>query len=198
MSPAAADPYTAKAEQDASVDQKKSELQSIIKESKFAMLVSRDADGALHSRAMSPASHQGLVFSFIANRESGKFDELANDPNVNVSFSDPSSSDWASVAGKAKIVTDVDAIKKLWNPMLKSWFGAIDKEHNGEPGDDRIAIIEVIPSEIRYWLKTRTSIGQTFEVVKGAITGETAAPGVLRTIAGSELELARQVENKQV
>ncbi|GAA5871267.1 hypothetical protein JCM16303_000700 [Sporobolomyces ruberrimus] len=195
---ASADPYTAKAEKDASVDQKKSELQSIIKESKFAMLTSRDTDGALHSRAMSPASHQGLVFSFIANRESGKFDELANDPNVNVSFSDPSSTDWASVAGNAKINTDVEAIKKLWTPLLKSWFGAIDAERTGQPGDPRIAIIEVIPTEIRYWVKTRTSIGQTIEVVKGAITGETAAPGALRTINASELELARKVEDKQI
>lgn len=71
------------------------------------------------------------------------------------------------------------------------------------------------------WVKTRTSIGQTFEVVKGAITGETAAPGALRTITasevssfpivtrlsrfqsqltqtGSQLELARKVENKQI
>jgi general stress protein 26 len=112
------------------------------------MLTSRDTDGALHSRAMSPASHQGLVFSFIANRDSGKFDELANDPNVNVSFSDPSSSDWASVAGTAKVNTDVEAIKKLWTPLLKSWFGEIDKEHNGQPGDPRIAIIEVIPTEV--------------------------------------------------
>ncbi|GAA5910492.1 uncharacterized protein JCM6883_003027 [Sporobolomyces salmoneus] len=202
---APSDPYTAKAEQDASVDQKKSELQSIVKESKFAMLTSRDTDGALHSRAMSPASHQGLVFTFVANRESGKFDELANDPNVNVSFSDPSSSDWASVAGTAKINTDVEAIKKVWNPLLKSWFGEIDENHKvsfpineGEPGDERIALIEVVPTEIRYWLKTRTSIGQTFEVVKGALTGETAAPGALRTITASELELARKVENKQI
>ncbi|GAA5977119.1 hypothetical protein JCM5350_003225 [Sporobolomyces pararoseus] len=193
---APSDPYTA--EQDASVDQKKSELQSIIKESKFAMLTSRDSDGALHSRAMSPASHQGLVFTFVANRDSGKFDELANDSNVNVSFSDPSSTDWASVAGNAKINTDVEAIKKVWSPLLKSWFGSLDSTRTGEPGDPRIALIEVIPTEIRYWVKTRTSIGQTFEVVKGAITGETASPGNLRTINASELELARKVENKQI
>ncbi|GAA5825730.1 hypothetical protein JCM5353_005252 [Sporobolomyces roseus] len=195
---APADPYTAKASEDASLDQKKEELGKITKEAKFSMFTSRSSDGQLHSRAMSPASTQGLVYSFIANRESGKFDELSNDPNVNVSFSDPSSSDWASVAGTAKVNTNVEDIKKLWSPMLKSWFGAIDEKHNGEPGDDRIAIIEVIPTEIRYWLKTRTSLGQLAEVAKGAITGETAAPGALRTITASELELARKTANKQI
>jgi general stress protein 26 len=148
------DPYTAKAEQDASVEQKKSELESIIKESKFSMLTSRDSNGDLHSRAMSPASHQGLVFTFVANRDSGKFDELANDSNVNVSFSDPSSTDWASVAGNAKINTDVEAIKKVWSPLLKSWFGKIDSTKTGEPGDPRIALIEVIPTEVSYYYKT--------------------------------------------
>lgn len=60
----------------------------------------------MHSRAMSPASHQGLVFSFIANEDSGKFDELENDENVNISFSDSGSTDWASVAGKARVTKD--------------------------------------------------------------------------------------------
>lgn len=34
------------------------------------MLVTRSADGQLHSRAMAPASHKGLVFQFIANTDS--------------------------------------------------------------------------------------------------------------------------------
>jgi general stress protein 26 len=34
------------------------------------MLVTRSSDGLLHSRMMSPASHQGLVFQFIANTDS--------------------------------------------------------------------------------------------------------------------------------
>lgn len=125
------------------------ELRSIIKETKFGLLVSRNKDGHLHSRAMSPASHQGLVFSFIANEDSGKFDELDHDDHVNISFSDPSSTDWASVAGKARVTKDEKTIKELWNPLTKSWFGDLkDGVHTGEPGDPRIAIIQVVPDEV--------------------------------------------------
>lgn len=50
----------------------------------------------------------------------------------------------------------------------------------------------------KQWLKTRTSLGQLAEVAKGAITGETAAPGALRTITASEvcsfLSLFRRVQ----
>ncbi|GAA6048411.1 hypothetical protein JCM3770_003745 [Rhodotorula araucariae] len=191
------DPYTAKAEQDAPVSEKIEELRGIIKETKFGLLVSRSKDGHLHSRAMAPASHTGLVFQFIANEDSGKFDELQNDENVNISFQDPSSTDWASIAGKATVTKDEKTIKELWNPTIKSWFGDLkDGVRTGEPGDPRIAIIQVVPDEIRYWVKTRTSLGQTVEVLKGAVTGETAAPGHLRVINGSELQLARQVEGK--
>ncbi|BGP00160.1 hypothetical protein JCM10021v2_003840 [Rhodotorula toruloides] len=188
------DPYTAKAQDDASPQEKITELKNIIKETKFGMLVTRSADGQLHSRAMAPASHKGLVFQFIANTDSGKFDELDNDGNVNVSFADPSSTDWASVAGKASIVKDESTVKDLWNPTIKSWFGDLkDGVRTGEPGDPRIAVIQVIPSEIRYWVKTRTSLGQTVEVLKGAVTGETAAPGHLRVISGSDVRPALSV-----
>ncbi|GAA5826509.1 hypothetical protein JCM11251_002403 [Rhodosporidiobolus azoricus] len=187
------DPYTAKASSEASPQQKIDDVRKIIGEAKFAMLVTRSSDGSLHSRMMHPASHQGLVFQFIANTDSGKFDELENDDQVNISFADPSSTDWLSAAGKASVVKDVETIKKLWNPTVKSWFGDLkDGVRTGEPGDPRIAVIEVIPSEIRYWVKTRTSLGQAAEVLKGAITGETAAPGVLRVLGSSDLALARK------
>ncbi|GAA5878554.1 hypothetical protein JCM8547_008792 [Rhodosporidiobolus lusitaniae] len=193
------DPYTAKAASDASPQEKIDEVRGIIKEAKFAMLTTRAADGTLHSRMMSAASDKGLVFSFVANTDSGKFDELENDDHVNVSFSDPSSTDWASAAGTAKVVKDIETVKALWNPTIKSWFGDLkDGVRTGEPGDPRIAVIEVVPSEIRYWVKTRSGLGQAAEVLKGAITGETASPGHLRVLSGSDLSLARSVEAKQI
>ncbi|GAA5896352.1 hypothetical protein JCM6882_000993 [Rhodosporidiobolus microsporus] len=183
---APADPYTAKSSSEASPQQKC--VRKIISECKCGMLVTRASDGALHSRMMYPASHEGLVFQFVANLDSGKFDELENDDSVNISFADPSSTDWASVAGKASVVKDVETIKKLWNPTIKAWFGDLkDGVRTGEPGDPRIAVIQVVPAEIRYWVKTRTSLGQAAEVLKGAITGETAAPGVLRVLGSSDV-----------
>jgi hypothetical protein len=37
------------------------------------------------------------------------------------------------------------------------------------------------------WIKTKTSLTQAYEVAKGALTGETAAPGALRVINASDV-----------
>jgi general stress protein 26 len=84
------------------------------------MLTTRSPNGLLHSRAMSAAGTDGLVFSFIANTDSGKFDDLTHDEQVNISWSSPSSTNWASAAGKASVMKDAEHIKPLWNPMVKS------------------------------------------------------------------------------
>ncbi|SCV69960.1 BQ2448_1354 [Microbotryum intermedium] len=191
------DPYTAKAASDASPAEKVKELrEQVTNSSKFAMLTTRSKDGALHSRAMSPASDKGLVFVFIANNESGKFDDLDHDENVNISFSDPSTTNWASVSGTAKTISDPESIKPYWTSDLKGWFGDLGGEKNGSYTDPRVSAIEVQPSEINYWVATRTSIGQMLEVAKSALTGDTAAPGHLRTISGSDLEVAKSSEGK--
>ena len=133
------DPYTAKAQTDNLTPQQKVDgLHSIVKHVKTGMLTTRDANGFMHSRAMSPAGRKNfsssvssgaynLIFPsrtafsshqvdlvFIANRASHKFDELENDAHVNVSFYDEGSTSWASYCGTARITQDKDKIAKHW------------------------------------------------------------------------------------
>ena len=61
--------------------------------------------------------------------------------------------------------------------------------HKGDQNDPRVAVIEVIPDEIRYWVVTRGSVGRTVEVAVGAISGRAAAPGELRTISKDEVRI---------
>ena len=72
---------------------------------------------------MAPASKEApFVFCFVANSESGKFDELKEGgEKVNVSVYDKSSTNWVSVAGEAKINTDKARIKEVFNPMVSAW-----------------------------------------------------------------------------
>lgn len=70
-----------------------------------------------------------------------------------------------------------------------AWFGDLgDGVHKGDQNDPRVAIIEVIPDEIRYWTSTRTAIGRTIEIGVSALTGKGAAPGELRTIGKEEVK----------
>lgn len=101
------------------------------------MLVTRDSNGNLHSRAMTPAngafesssflscyftsplvsSDSQLNLVFLANNVSSKFEEIENDSHVNVSFFDSSSTDWASYSGRARVTQDEELIHKHWSKL---------------------------------------------------------------------------------
>ena len=75
----------------------------------------------------------GLDLLFFTNTESGKTDELHNDPKINISFIN-SSGEWASISGEASIITDREMVKKNYTPTLKAWIGDLgDGKHDGGP-----------------------------------------------------------------
>lgn len=155
------------------------------------MLTTRGTDGHIHSRAMNPvhpSSEMDLSLLFIANNVSHKFEEIQNDAHVNVSFLNPETTNWASFSGKARIIQDRQEIKKHWTPATASWFGDLgDGIHRGDENDPRVAVIEVVPDEIRYWYTTK---GRAPDVEIGAVTGKVACPGDLRTISQDEIQLS--------
>jgi hypothetical protein len=73
----------------------------------------------------------GVDLIFHANTESGKTDDLQNDPDINLGFLN-NSGEWASVSGKAEIVTDREMVHKYYSPALKAWIGDLgDGKHDG-------------------------------------------------------------------
>ena len=76
-------------------------------------------------------------------------EELDYDPHVNVSFYDPSTTNWISVSGTAKLSTDRNLIKQYWNTGVKAWFGDLgDGVRKGDENDPRISVIEVVPEQV--------------------------------------------------
>jgi len=195
------DPYTAKATNDNLTPQEKIDgLHTIVKSVKTGMLTTRSPSGFLHARAMAPVgpvSATQVTLVFIANKVSSKFEEIENDAHVNVAFYDESTTNWASYAGIAKISQDKDKIKQHWSSMTSAWFGDLeDGVHKGDHTDPRVALIEVIPSEIRYWIATQGTIGRAVNVAAGAVTGRASAPGELRTITQDEINLVQGLQSK--
>ncbi|KAG8762057.1 hypothetical protein FRC12_009205 [Ceratobasidium sp. 428] len=163
-------------------------LNEIIGKVEVAMLTTVGTNGELHSRSMAPASTKGLRFAFLADNSSYKTNEIEANPAVNVSFMDPSSRHWVSIAGSAKLSQNQERIKELWNPLTKAWFGDLgDGVHKGDETDPRVVVIEVILSEIRYWYTTRTKVGTLVDVVASAATGNVASPGEIRVITKDEV-----------
>lgn len=132
------------------------------------MLTTISNSGQLNSRSMAPVSTESLDIKFIGNLASGKFDELNSNSQVNISFSNPSSTNWISISGEAKIITkedDLEKIKDLWTKDLESWFGDLnDGVHRGDYKDPRVGLISIHSNEVRYFINTSTALGQAFEV----------------------------------
>lgn len=62
-----------------------------------------------------------------------------------------------------------------------------DGVHKGDEGDPRVAVIEIIPDEIKYWISKQSGISRTAQVALSAAMGKATAPGELRTIRKEEV-----------
>jgi general stress protein 26 len=132
--------------------------------------------------------NNGIDFIFHTNTESGKTDDLDANPQVNLGFLN-SSGEWASISGKAKVVTDREEVRKHYSEHLKVWLGDLgDGKHDGGPEDPRIGVIKVHSNTIQYATSRRSAIGGAVELVKSYATGETAQVNKLRHISEQELQ----------
>jgi len=186
-----ADPYKEKnLDTHATIQEKVEGLSNFISACKFGMMTTRHKDsGALLSRCMAVAGKEsgGIDLIFHTNTESGKTDDLANDPHINVAFLN-SSGEWASIAGEAGTITDRELVKKHYSSQLKAWLGDLgDGKHNGGPDDPRIGVIRVRTKTATYALAKKNVVGRAAEIAQGVITGKAADVNRLREINEGEV-----------
>ena len=118
-----------------------------IKDCKFAMFTTRNANGHLHSR---PMTMQNTTLDaddslwFFMSRKSDPVAELAAEPSVNVAYSLPGEACWISVTGTARIVEGGDQAKSLWSPSADAWF-------SGGPTDPDLAVVQVRIVHVSEW-----------------------------------------------
>jgi len=185
------DPYTAKNKDEPSLSEKVEDLSSFISSSKFGMMTTHNSESnLLVSRCMALAAKEGggIDLIFHTNTESGKTDDISADSAINIAFLN-STGEWASISGKATILTDRETVKKYYSPALKAWLGDLgDGKHDGGPEDPRIGVIKVSAKTATYQVARKTFIGRGIEMVQGVVTGEAPAVGKLREISESEIE----------
>jgi len=186
----AADPYTQKNKDEPSTEEKIEDLSTFISACKFGMMTTRIADsGLLVSRCMALAGKEkgGVDLIFHTNTESGKTDDLASDPHVNIAFLN-NSGEWASLSGKASVLTDRATVKKYYSPALKSWLGDLgDGTHDGGEEDPRIGIIKVETQTANYAIVRKNPVSRGVDMVQGAFTGQTPQINKLREISEQEI-----------
>lgn len=118
-----------------------------------AMLVSRDED-VLRARPMKKVqpTFDGKLW-FLTRLDAPKTDEIADEHDVCVTFSEPSQGKYVSLSGAARVKRDQTMIDMFWTPDVAE-FLAIERT------DNALALIEIEITQAEYWCDERkTMIG---------------------------------------
>ncbi len=101
--------------------------------------------------------------------------ELNADPSVRLNFQGSPHSDFLQLDGHAEISTDKQKIKKLWKPMLATWF-----THGVD--DPRITVIKVVPSDGYYWDTKHGNMIAGVKILMGSRIGKTLDDSIEGTL----------------
>ncbi|HEY2456583.1 MAG TPA: pyridoxamine 5'-phosphate oxidase family protein [Candidatus Acidoferrum sp.] len=147
-------------------EQMVSKVGELIKDIKMAMLTTEAEDGLLHSRPMATqqTDFDGTLW-FFTGLSTGKVNELEWNPEVNLSYAQPSDSKFVSISGNGEIVRDRAKMEELWNDIYKAWFpqGLEDQE---------LCLLKVEVSSAEYWEAPSGKMVQIFGYLKALATGE--------------------------
>ena len=120
-------------------------LAKLVEKFRTAMLTTRDADGRMASRPMTPLGDDfdGRFF-FATEIDNQAVKDVEADPQVNVGYMHEGDNHYVSASGKASIVTDRAEIERLWSPALDVFF-------KGGKDDPRVCLIRVDVEHADYW-----------------------------------------------
>ena len=173
------------------LDKKLDDLYKLIDGIETAMLTTRTREGRLVSRAMRTQQRSsGTDLWFVTSIESPKVEELAFDPQVNVSYYRDRTREWVSVSGRAILTQDRDLIHGLYKPDWRAWFEDQGGKFDGSADDPRLALILVEAESVMYFKKDKPMPIVLFEVAKGMITGKRPDVGEERELDANEIRAA--------
>lgn len=142
-------------------------LWPLIKGIKFAMFTTHHGNGHLSSRPMTTQNKtmpdDKLWFFMSVNGDAAQ--ELAQQPQVNISYGDPGKDIYVSVSGSAQVVDDKPQREALWTKFAQAWFpGGVD--------DPDLALVCVTVSHAHYWNVSESKLTQLFVMAKAVFSGE--------------------------
>ena len=107
---------------------------------------------------------------FISSASSHKNSEIKEDEKVQLIFAKPSSTQFLSLYGEARIFTDQEKIKDLWTPIANAWF----EEGKNDPN---VTVLKVSPSEAYYWDTPNGKMITLLKIAAAAVTGSNMDTG---------------------
>ena len=140
----------------------------------FAMLVTHDG-AKLRARPMAAhVDRDANTIYFLTDARRHKDDEIARDPNVNLSFANASDQKYVSVTGTAAVSNDRAKIKELFTTPAKAWWDSAE--------DPNIRVLKFTPEEAEYWDSPGTVISYV-KMAAAAVTNTRPDLGTNRKVA---------------
>ncbi|GAB3431919.1 pyridoxamine 5'-phosphate oxidase family protein [Massilia solisilvae] len=132
---------------------------------RFAMFTTADQHGHLISHPMTlQLTDDGGGLWFYTATTAPLWENIAHNPEVNLSFARPDDMLFVSVSGRAERVVDRERIRDLWNVGVQAWFPA-------GPEDEHVVLVRVDPHAAAYWDSKESKMVRLFEYARAAFTG---------------------------
>ena len=146
----------------------------LMKKIGFAMLVTHDGD-KLRARPMAAhVDRDANTVYFLTDARRHKDDEIARNPNINLSFADAGDQKYVSVTGTAAVSNDRAKIRELFSTPAKAWWDSAE--------DPNIRVLKVTPDDAEFWDSPGTVISYV-KMAAAAVTGTRPDIGTNRKVA---------------
>lgn len=149
-----------------STPEHKEKIWKLIKDIKTGMLTTQDKHMGIKARPMQLVQdeYSGTLW-FFTDISTKKAQEIVEDQEVCVTFSDTSDHTFVSLSGRARLSNDQKMIDKLWNPMVGTWF---------PKGKDAstVGLIEIKIEHGEHWDSNSSKLGFIYEMAKAKMNDE--------------------------
>ena len=147
------------------------ELKSRISAIRFAMFTTIDEHGHLVSRPMTiqDIDAEGNLWCYTSS-ETDLWQNIAAQPQVNLSFAEPKDSVYVSVSGHAERIVERARIRDMWTPAVQAWF-----PHG--PDDPHAMLVRVVSHSAEYWDASASGMVQLYQIARAVLTGTTPNEG---------------------
>ena len=107
---------------------------------------------------------------FFTDIRSIKVEEVSTNRLVHLVYAHPGKASYLDVWGNASVITDKQAIKNKWSPIVRAWFpGGVD--------DPNIALLRIEPRDAYYWDAETGKMISFLKIAASAITGKKLSEG---------------------
>lgn len=151
-----------KNEKHASADLRK--LGELIDGIDTAMLTTHASDGSMVSRPLQTLSFDSKgELVFFTGADSHKIEEMAENPDVNLSYVHPTAQRYVSIRGRARIDRDRKTIDELWSSPQKVFFP------QGKD-DPNLIVLRIRVQDAAYWESAGNFVVRALDFAKGMLS----------------------------